>query len=66
MDKRTLKSQEKNLNIIDKINKKYEVIILSVKHEEFRKIGYKKIYKYLKNDGIFFDLKNMFGKYFII
>ena len=66
VDKRTLKSQEKNLNIIDKINKKYEVIILSVKHEEFRKIGYKKIYKYLKNDGIFFDLKNMFGKYFII
>ena len=66
VDKRTLKSQEKNLNIIGKINKKYDVIILSVKHDEFRKIGYKKINDYLKKDGIFFDLKNMFGKYFII
>ena len=66
VDKHTLKSQEKNLNIIGKINKKYDVIILSVKHDEFRKIGYKKINSYLKEDGIFFDLKNMFGKYFII
>ena len=66
VDKHTLKSQEKNLNIIGKINKKYDVIILSVKHDEFRKIGYKKINDYLKKDGIFFDLKNMFGKYFII
>ena len=66
VDKHTLKSQEKNLNIIGKINKKYDVIILSVKHDEFRKIGYKKINNYLKEDGIFFDLKNMFGKYFII
>ena len=66
VDKHTLKSQEKNLKIIGKINKKYDVIILSVKHDEFRKIGYKKINSYLKEDGIFFDLKNMFGKYFII
>ena len=66
VDKHTLKLQEKNLNIIGKINKKYDVIILSVKHDEFRKIGYKKINNYLKKNGIFFDLKNMFGKYFII
>ena len=66
VDKHALKSQEKNLNIINKINKKYDVIILSVKHDEFKRIGYNKINSYLKNDGIFFDLKNMFGKYFVI
>jgi nucleotide sugar dehydrogenase len=66
VDKHTLKLKEKNINITDKINKKYDVIILSVKHDEFRRIGYKKINNYLKKDGIFFDLKNMFGKYFII
>ena len=66
VDKHTLKLQEKNLHIIGKINKKYDVIILSVKHDEFKKIGYKKINNYLKKDGIFFDLKNMFGKYYII
>jgi UDP-N-acetyl-D-mannosaminuronate dehydrogenase len=42
------------------------VIILSVKHNEFKKIGYKKLKEYLKSGGIFFDLKNMFGKYFVI
>ena len=66
VDKNTLKSQEKNLNIINQINKKYDVIILSVKHDKFKKIGYKKIIDHLKKDGIFFDLKNMFGKYFVI
>lgn len=66
VDKTTLQSQEKNINIIKKINKKYNVIILSVKHDIFKKIGYKKIQKFLKKDGIFFDLKNMFGKYFVL
>ena len=66
VDKTTLRSQEKNINIINKVNKKYNVIILSVKHNIFKKIGYTKFQKFLKKDGVFFDLKNMFGKYFVL
>lgn len=66
VDKLTLKSQEKKINIIEKIENKYDVIILSVKHNQFKKIGYKRIISYLKKDGVFFDLKNMFDKYFVI
>jgi UDP-N-acetyl-D-galactosamine dehydrogenase len=57
----------KNFTHNNKINflkkfpkKKYNVIILSVKHSFFIKIGFKKIKKLMKKNCIFFDIKNTF------
>lgn len=60
--KATLRINDKNTEILEKITKKYEVIIVSVAHSDFKKMGYKKIKSYLVKNGLFFDLKNTFGK----
>lgn len=60
--KATLRINYKNTEILEKITKKYEVIIVSVAHSDFKKMGYEKIKSYLVKNGLFFDLKNTFGK----
>ncbi len=57
---------EYNLKIIKKIKKKYDAIIIAVRHKKFKKMGLKKINKYLMKNGIIFDLKYLFGKKIII
>ena len=50
----------KNLNFLKKQElKKYDTIILSVPHEEFKKFEIK---KHLKKDGLVFDLKSFLPK----
>ena len=45
-----------------KKNKKYHGIILAVPHSSFQRMGVKKIKSMLSKDGIFYDLKSIFGK----
>jgi len=56
-------SMKKKLNLISKPQKKfYDVIILSVSHNYFKKLGIKKILSFSKNKYLFFDLKSLFPK----
>ncbi len=41
-------------------SKKYEVIIVAVKHKFFIELGFDRIKKLLKNDSFFYDIKNIF------
>ena len=51
------------VKLLNKISyKKYDSILLAVKHNYFKKIGYKKIIKYGNINCFFFDLKNLFKK----
>jgi len=59
------KKIEKKINFINKIKKKYDVIIIALPHNNFIKMGFNNIKKLLKKNGIIFDLKNTFGKFFI-
>ena len=38
----------------------YDAAVISVKHEEFIKLGIKKIRQNIKNKGLIFDLKSTF------
>ena len=55
-----------NLYLIDKLEKKYDAIIIAVRHNFFKKIGLKKIRNLLKKNGNIFDLKYLFGDNIII
>ena len=58
IDKINLKSKYRKKHI-QKLNKKnyYNVIILTVAHDEFKKLGYKKIKSFASNKSIIYDLK---------
>ena len=49
-------------NIVKKLDRKnfYDAAVISVKHEEFIKLGIKKIRQNIKNKGLIFDLKSTF------
>ena len=50
-----------NIQLIKKIkNNFYDGIIISVRHLNFLKLGFKRIKKYSKQDSIIFDLKSVF------
>ena len=53
-----------NLNFLARAPKKnyYDIVILAVPHENFKKMGIKKILEYGKNKHLFFDLKSVFDK----
>jgi UDP-N-acetyl-D-galactosamine dehydrogenase len=57
----SIKKNYKKINLINKIKKKYDVVILSVPHNVFINKGIKKIKSYLKKSGLLFDIKNAFG-----
>ena len=61
-DKKILK-KEFNINLIKypRINY-YDVVVITVKHKMFYKLGYKKISKFCNNHGFLYDIKNMFSK----
>ncbi len=40
--------------------KRYDAIILAVAHNYFKKIGFKKIKKFLKKDSFLYDVKSIF------
>ena len=52
----------KNNTFIKKLNTdcKFDVIIIAVGHENFKKIGINKIRNFLKKDGYLYDVKNIF------
>lgn len=50
------------INSIKKNKKIYDVIIFTVKHNDFKNLGLKFFKSKLTSDGIFFDLKNIFMK----
>jgi len=61
-------SKEVFINYKIKIKKKikknyYDLILIAVKHNEFKKINIKEISKYLNNNGILIDLLNLFPSY---
>lgn len=51
----------KNKNFLNRKNF-YDAIIVAVAHNYFKKIGFTKIYKLLKTNGVFFDVKSIFRK----
>lgn len=57
-----------NLNFLTREPKKtyYDIIILAVPHDNFKKMGVKKILEYTKNKSLFFDLKSVFDKKYSI
>ena len=52
--------EEYNINLIDKVNEKYDGILLAVKHAKFNSINLEKIKKDKKS--VIFDLKGFFPK----
>ena len=42
--------------------KKYDAIVITVKHDVFKKLGLKKIKSYGKNSSLIFDLKKTFNE----
>ena len=58
VNKINLKSKYRKKHI-QKLNEKnyYNVIILTVAHDEFKKLGYKKIKSFASNKSIIYDLK---------
>tara|TARA_Y100000590_G_scaffold215109_1_gene243809 strand:+ start:1417 stop:2661 length:1245 start_codon:yes stop_codon:yes gene_type:complete len=50
-----------NVKLLKKISyRKYDSILIAVKHNYFKKIGYKKIINYGNKKCFFYDLKNLF------
>ena len=55
--------QEFKINIIDKPRKsKYDLVVIAVGHQIFKKIGGNRIRAWCKPDGIIVDLKNTIPK----
>jgi len=55
--------QEHKINIINNLkDKSYESILIAVAHNQFHKMGSKKIRKLLKKNGIIYDLKGIFAQ----
>lgn len=56
------KTLNKKIIFLDQlnINRKFDVIIIAVRHKIFKKIGIKKIKNLLKKDGYIYDVKNFF------
>ena len=53
---------EYRLKLLENIdNKKFDAIIFAVSHDHFKKIGIKKIRKFLKKDGVLYDVKHTFS-----
>ena len=57
-------------NSLDKVplikspkKKQYDAVLLCVAHRQFKMIGPKRISSYLKDNGIFFDVKSLFNKH---
>ena len=56
-------AREYNVEIQTNPNKNdYDAVVLAVPHDTLLKLGINGIKDYLKNGGIFFDLKSVFGK----
>lgn len=51
--------KEYNINLIDKISNNYDVVILTVAHNEFKEINFKKI---LKKSSVLFDTKSIIDR----
>lgn len=47
---------------IEKIREKFDIIIIATAHDKFKKMGIKKIKKYLIDNGKIFDLKSIMSK----
>jgi UDP-N-acetyl-D-galactosamine dehydrogenase len=47
------------INLLDKIDKNYELIVLAVSHENFISLDFKKL---KKQNSIIFDLKSVLDK----
>jgi len=52
--------EEFGINILDKIDKKYEVVILAVAHEEFKELDLDNLIS--NNDAIIFDIKSFLDR----
>jgi UDP-N-acetyl-D-glucosamine/UDP-N-acetyl-D-galactosamine dehydrogenase len=62
VNKREIKS-EYNIKVIKKpIAKKYDSVVLLVKHNEYKKLKYSNLKKYCKEVFFVFDIKNLFNK----
>ncbi len=63
VDKYSMQKLFKKTNKNNLVKNKYDVIVIGVPHNYFKKIGIIKIRKSLKNNkGVIIDIKNMFGK----
>ena len=58
----SLYTDKKIRNVIKLKKQYYNCVILSVGHNYFKKIGYKKINSYLLPNGLIFDIKNILPK----
>ena len=54
--------EEYGLSLIDEPTNDYEAVIVAVAHNEFIDLGAEGVRKYLKNDGLLYDLKSLFEK----
>lgn len=54
--------EEYGLSIIEEPTEKYDAVIVAVAHNEFIEIGADGIRSYLKNEGLFYDLKSLYQK----
>ncbi|MBJ09437.1 MAG: Vi polysaccharide biosynthesis protein VipA/TviB [Euryarchaeota archaeon] len=63
INKSDLKDIFKNI-LITRLPKKsfFDAVLLCVPHDEFKKMGSKRIRSFLSTDGIFFDVKSLFKK----
>jgi UDP-N-acetyl-D-glucosamine/UDP-N-acetyl-D-galactosamine dehydrogenase len=64
VNKREIKN-EYNIKVIEKpLVKKYDSVVLLVKHNEYKKLKYSSLKKYCKEVFFVFDIKNLFNKKF--
>lgn len=54
--------EEYGLSLIDEPTNDYEAVILAVAHNEFIDLGAEGVRKFLKKDGLLYDLKSLFEK----
>ena len=54
--------KEYGLSLIKEPTEKYEAVIVAVAHNEFIELGADGIRHFLKDDGLFYDLKSLFDK----
>ena len=54
--------KEFNFNFIKKIKDKYEVLILAVGHDIFKKFTPRKIKNIVRNNNVIFDVKSFLNK----
>ncbi len=54
--------EEYGLSLIDEPTNDYEAVIVAVAHNEFIDLGAEGVRKFLKNDGLLYDLKSLFEK----